>query len=254
MFDSRLAERAWAKAGTDDFLRGAVCYYKGFGRTDGDTPKDVTRMFHNAIRQWVATGNQTEIDRAMLKLGRARKRPQTQSKPIAEEIARHWANLDLSTFNSTADEKKDEGTIAVSPLKTAMIPVSELRLNTQRHPHVFDNDTISRMRKVYDILYVQQQWDTFEEFVDGFYFDMNPYGEVVIWERIAKCYQYAVRAFNVKDDGLEQVYTQLLMFSNNRPENIYHLPDEAFNVLTGLWMENEELMAMIDNGDFDART
>jgi hypothetical protein len=218
--NDQLIKRALTKGGPDnDYIRGAVCYYRGFTQAGSS----IGKHFERALRQYVATGSEMGIDIAYAALGR--KKPKSNT-PKQDE---HWATIAIKdvVWATETDDSEE-----LSPIHVATVEVksADLKSSTYRWNHEFTARDLERFAKVYkDIGYLHS--DDLAEFIDGFQFDMNPYSELGVWENMA--HLQVVISSNIGPlDHKQQMalFNTLLTFSLGKGSN-FGIPDKIFQLL-----------------------
>lgn len=266
--NEEIANRAWEKAmqtqdhSIQDFVRGAVCYYRGFSQLAEESHKEssfyaiIARDIGKGLRSYISSDNLVELDEAMKKrMGKERRdrRPRRRTqKAIDRMFGEHWAQLSGTKWKLDKPlPSKPPVDVTFSDPETGMItttvPAKDIKTNTHHWNHQFDEETIRRIRWIYDNL-KGAHWDSYEGCVDGFQYDMNPYGEINIFERMAESSVLFFALLDIVPNNIDMeerivleaaVYNTLLMFTMGKVINFLGMPEELFASLGHLYLMDD---------------
>jgi hypothetical protein len=250
-----LAERAWNKGLAEsqlsikDWVRGAVCYYRGFSTFAEKGHKSasiIAQDIEKALKAYVSGNNISEIDHVLKKrLGKERRKIPSDPPATKDElIEQHWAQLSPSIWKPAAEAAPPPSGFhdPETGVTTGTVKVQDLKPNQIKWDHQFDDETISRLRRIHEILGEAGHWKDFDGLVDGFLYDMNPYGEIGIYERMTDAYRLVLKLFagELPREQKEHIYSTLILFSMGKVENIFGMPARAFYALLEIYRETSE--------------
>jgi hypothetical protein len=126
--------------------------------------------------------------------------------------------LCVTLLSCGSDKNEQSETRKGEAVDWESVPPGKIAKSPVRHDSLTENQMV-RIKHIQEVFREVYPLST-EEWIDGFRRDVEPEGEIVLWEELARAYSLFLKEYNLSMSQKHEVYAVLMKRSMMEPERV----------------------------------